>query len=98
MSERTRKEEASDPGADLGLAIERHLVDFFRVHKSPLPAKGLYRRILREVERPLIAETLRATGGNQVRAALLLGLNRNTLRKKMRELRIAPPRGGRRRS
>jgi len=58
-----------------------------------LPAAGLYDRVLREVERPLILLTLAATRGNQIRAAQLLGLNRNTLRKKIRELDIEVMRG-----
>ncbi len=58
-----------------------------------LPAAGLYDRVLREIERPLISLTLTATRGNQIRAAQLLGLNRNTLRKKIRELDIEVMRG-----
>ena len=49
-----------------------------------LPPAGLYDRVIREVERPLIAISLAAARGNQIRAAQLLGLNRNTLRKKIR--------------
>jgi len=45
------------------------------------------------VERPLLALSLQATRGNQIRAAELLGLNRNTLRKKLRELDLQPSRG-----
>ena len=48
----------------------------------------LYHRILREVEYPLLSAALAATRGNQIRAADLLGVNRNTLRKKIRELEI----------
>ena len=58
-----------------------------------MPAAGLYDRVLREVERPLILLTLSATRGNQIKAAQLLGLNRNTLRKKIRELDIEIMRG-----
>jgi len=72
----------------LGGAAERHLRDYFAAHKGGLPAAGLYDRVLREVERPLILLTLGATRGNQLKAAQLLGLNRNTLRKKIRELDI----------
>jgi len=77
----------------LGAAVERHLRDYFSAHRGGLPAAGLYNRVLREVERPLIQLTLTATRGNQVRAAQLLGLNRNTLRKKIRELDIHVVRG-----
>jgi len=76
------------PGQGLGGAVEHHLTEYFAAHKDGLPAAGLYDRILREVERPLIQLTLAATRGNQIRAAALLGLNRNTLRKKIRELDI----------
>ena len=76
------------PDDNLGAAVERHLDRYFAAHGGGIPPEGLYARILREVERPLISLSLRATGGNQVRTALLLGINRNTLRKKMRELDI----------
>jgi two-component system nitrogen regulation response regulator GlnG len=74
-------------------AVERHLKTYFDAHEGELPASGLYDRVLREVERPLIRLSLGATRGNQVRAAQLLGLNRNTLRKKIRDLDIAVIRG-----
>jgi len=74
-------------------AVERHLRTYFDAHEGELPASGLYDRVLREVERPLIRLSLAATRGNQVRAAQLLGLNRNTLRKKIRDLDIAVIRG-----
>jgi two-component system nitrogen regulation response regulator GlnG len=77
----------------LSQAVERHLRGYFAAHKEGLPASGLYDRILREVERPLITLSLSATRGNQIRAAELLGLNRNTLRKKIRELEIHVVRG-----
>ena len=51
-----------------------------------LPPPGIYDRVLAEVERPLLSICLAATKGNQIRAAQLLGLNRNTLRKKIRDL------------
>ncbi|HEY5597394.1 MAG TPA: nitrogen regulation protein NR(I) [Kiloniellales bacterium] len=77
----------------LGGAVERHLRTYFFAHKDALPAAGLYDRILREVERPMIELCLAATKGNQIRAATLLGLNRNTLRKKIRDLDIQVLRG-----
>ena len=67
--------------------------EYFSAHRGSLPAPGLYGRVVREVERPLIELTLFATHGNQIRAAQLLGLNRNTLRKKIRDLDIQVIRG-----
>jgi two-component system nitrogen regulation response regulator GlnG len=81
--------EAAPAGGDsLGAAAELHLRRYFSAHGGGLPARGLYDRVLREIERPLITLSLEATKGNQIRAAYLLGLNRNTLRKKIRELDI----------
>jgi two-component system nitrogen regulation response regulator GlnG len=80
-------------GEGLSATVERHLRDYFAAHAGSLPASGLYDRVLREVERPLITLSLAATRGNQIRAAELLGLNRNTLRKKIRELDIPVVRG-----
>jgi len=84
---------AVDEEESLTEAVERHLKTYFDAHEGELPASGLYDRVLREVERPLIRLSLAATRGNQVRAAQLLGLNRNTLRKKIRDLDIAVVRG-----
>ena len=68
--------------------VHRHIRHYFATHGGDLPVTGLYERVLRIVEKPLIEQTLRATGGNQIKAAEILGINRNTLRKKMRELAI----------
>jgi two-component system nitrogen regulation response regulator GlnG len=84
-------ETSNDEG--LSAAVERHINDYFVAHKGAMPAAGLYDRILREIERPLIVATLVATRGNQIKAAHVLGLNRNTLRKKIRELDIPVVRG-----
>ena len=83
----------SGDGDSIGGAVERHLKRYFSAHGDSLPPPGLYDRVLRELERPLIEMSLSATRGNQVRAAQLLGLNRNTLRKKIRELDIQVVRG-----
>jgi two-component system, NtrC family, nitrogen regulation response regulator GlnG len=72
----------------LQAAVERHLVRYFASFDNGLPPPGLYHRILREMEYPLLSAALAATRGNQIRAADLLGLNRNTLRKKIRDLDI----------
>ena len=68
--------------------IERHLRRYFDLHGNILPPAGLYNRILKELEIPLIGVSLEATGGNQAKCADLLGINRNTLRKKISELDI----------
>jgi two-component system nitrogen regulation response regulator GlnG len=73
---------------NLGAAVERNLARYFSSFEDELPPPGLYHRILREVEYPLLSVALAATRGNQIRAADLLGLNRNTLRKKIRDLDI----------
>ena len=80
-----------------GLAqnVENQLAEYFAAHNGSLPATGLYDRIIREIEKPLITLTLQETRGNQVKAAQVLGLNRNTLRKKIKELEIPVIRGGR---
>jgi two-component system nitrogen regulation response regulator GlnG len=77
----------------LSAAVERHIRGYFDAHKGGLPPPGLYDRVLQEVERPLIGLSLNATRGNQIKAAHLLGLNRNTLRKKIRALDIQVIRG-----
>ena len=63
-----------------------------RSANSPPPV-GLYHRVLRDLEVPLIAATLAVTRGNQIKAAEILGLNRNTLRKKIRDLDLRGVRG-----
>lgn len=78
----------------LSAAVERNLARYFAQFESSLPPPGLYHRILREVEYPLLTAALAATRGNQIRAADLLGVNRNTLRKKIRDLDIQVFRSG----
>ena len=80
---------ADETGDDsLSGSIERHLNAYFQGYGDSPPPPGLYHRILREVETPLIGAALASTRGNQIKAAELLGVNRNTLRKKIRELDI----------
>lgn len=81
------------PNETLGESVERHLRGHFEAHADGLPAPGLYDRVLAEVEQPLLSLSLNATRGNQIKAAQLLGINRNTLRKKLRELDIQVIRG-----
>lgn len=87
-----------DPDSDadnLGAAVEKHLSKYFDAHRDSLPSPGLYDRILKELEVPLISLSLMATKGNQIKTAKMLGINRNTLRKKIKELEIDVVRGAR---
>jgi two-component system nitrogen regulation response regulator GlnG len=94
LNEPPRNLDTSKPEEDsLGAAVARHIEKYFAAHNGKLPPPGLYERILEEVERPLLSICLGATRGNQIKAAHLLGLNRNTLRKKIRDLGLEVMRG-----
>ena len=95
LSQPTAPTGGSEPraGDSLSGAVERHLAAYFAEFEDGLPPAGLYHRILREIEFPLLTAALAATRGNQIRAADLLGVNRNTLRKKIRDLDIQVFRG-----
>jgi two-component system, NtrC family, nitrogen regulation response regulator GlnG len=82
----------------LSASVERHLRDYFAAHENNLPSAGLYGRVLQEVERPLLSLALIECRGNQLRTAELLGLNRNTLRKKLRDLGLEAGRARKNRS
>jgi two-component system nitrogen regulation response regulator GlnG len=77
----------------IGQFMERHLARYFAEFGNGLPPDGLHERILREIEVPLINAALVATNGNQLRAADLLGINRNTLRSKIRNYGLKITRG-----
>src|SRR6266853_634633 len=79
---------------NLGGPVEAYLSSHFSGFPNGVPPPGLYDRILKEIEVPLLTAALAATRGNQIRAADLLGLNRNTLRKKIRDLDIQVYRSG----
>ena len=72
----------------LSSSVEKHIKRYFDLHGENLPPPGLYNRILKEIELPLIALSLSATRGNQIKTSELLGINRNTLRKKIKDLDI----------
>jgi two-component system, NtrC family, nitrogen regulation response regulator GlnG len=77
----------------IGQAVEQYLQRYFGSFGGELPPAGLYQRIIAEVEYPLVMAAMTATRGNQIKAADLLGVNRNTLRKKIRELGVNVYRG-----
>ncbi|MEM1377442.1 MAG: sigma 54-interacting transcriptional regulator, partial [Pseudomonadota bacterium] len=75
-------------GQTISEAVEANMQKYFASFGDDLPPPGLYHRVLSELEYPLIVVTLTGTRGNQIRAAEILGLNRNTLRKKIRDLNV----------
>jgi two-component system nitrogen regulation response regulator GlnG len=81
------KPEATGDGLDA--VLERHVAGLFTAAGPNGPEGGLYDRCVEALERPLLEATLRATRGNQIKAAAILGINRNTLRKKIVTLGIA---------
>jgi len=87
----TPRAKESDADAPLSRLIERRIAEYMDAAEADEP-RDLYQRLVAEIERPLIEQALRRAGGNQVRAARILGLNRNTLRKKLTDLRIVPQR------
>ena len=74
-------------------SVSRHIARFLEGGREGMQLHDLHARIIAEVERPLIQMTLTETRGNQIKAAAMLGLNRNTLRKKIRDLEIPVVRG-----
>jgi two-component system nitrogen regulation response regulator GlnG len=66
--------------------LEAKLDLFFQMHEGHVPESGLYDRVVTEVERILIQKTMNHTNGIQVKASKILGINRNTLRKKIKDL------------
>jgi two-component system nitrogen regulation response regulator GlnG len=84
---------ADDLAEPLARAVERHIRKVLAAPDDGSAPADIYGRVLAEVERPLIQMALAATRGNQIKAAAMLGLNRNTLRKKIRDLDIPVVRG-----
>ncbi len=73
---------------EMGACVRKSVEDYLRELDGEKPC-GLYDLVMHCVEKPLIEVALNHTKGNQTRAAELLGLNRNTLRKKMQDLDIS---------
>ena len=94
LQDNTSAPQTEEGPATLSALVERRLISYFAEQPEGGPPPGLYDRVLQEVEAPLIRLTLASTRGNQVRAAEILGLNRNTLRKKIQDLGIEKVRPG----
>ena len=88
-----REDSDANAGASLAEFAEMHLAAYFAGFSPGLPPDGLYERVLADIEPALLRAALAATYGNQLKAADLLGINRNTLRSKLRERKIIPVRG-----
>jgi Fis family transcriptional regulator len=72
---------------ELAEAVKRSLERYFRDMDGEQPT-AIYDMVLKNIERPLIETVLGKAEGNQSLAAEMLGINRNTLRKKMQSLKI----------
>lgn len=81
----------SKPSETLSLStlVSQRLETFFASQLNSLPV-NLYDVIIEQVEHPLIVQTLKITQGNQIKAAEILGINRNTIRKKIKLFNIDP--------
>ena len=78
----------SEEDTSIQTAVDYSLRTYFKSLNGMSPAPNLYEKILHQMEKPLIENVLRYVNGNQVRAASILGINRNTLRKKITVLNI----------
>lgn len=77
--------------ASLSGSAKKHIRAYFAAHEGELPPPGLYDRVVKEIECVLIRETLKATKQNQIKAAKVLGINRNTLNRKITQYELACP-------
>jgi len=82
------KETLEHPEYGFSKAIEKSLERYFTSHKGNIIPEGLYNRIIDEVERVVFGITLKYSKGNQLQASKTLGINRNTLRKKIAKLNV----------
>jgi len=73
---------------DIAKHVRKAVNDYFKDLDGEEPSCGVYEMVIGCVEKPLIETVLQQAGGNQTRSAELLGINRNTLRKKMQQYRI----------
>ena len=76
-------------GTEFDRLVDAALPSMVQASAAAEPAR-VYRAVMARVERPLLRHALDLSGGNQLRAARLLGINRNTLRKRLRQLGLLP--------
>ena len=87
-SQGTAQKDTADANisGSLDQLMDRFMERYFQELGQELPSIGLYTRIIEQIEIPLLTHMLSAVNGNQVKAAEILGINRNTLRKKIKTL------------
>lgn len=76
------------PLTGIGGMVENYIKKYFKDLEGNLPSHGLYHILLKEIEKPIISVTLDSVKGNQKKAAEILGINRNTLKRKIIDLGI----------
>ena len=76
----------TDNSQSIKSALSSVIQNYFNLHEGSEPMDGLHASVIKEVEKVLIEHTLKFTNNNQVKASKVLGLSRNTLRKKIQEL------------
>lgn len=76
-------------GEGISEGLRRKLEKYFNSHEEGNVPAGLYSRVINEIERVLFEVTLKYSAGNQSLAAKILGINRNTLRRKIQELYVS---------
>ena len=79
---------ASYANKGISAVFKEYLDTYFSAHPDFEPSAGLYDRIMHEIEPQIILSSLKYTNGNRIKAADILGINRNTLRKKMTQYNI----------
>ena len=77
----TQKQDYMEHG--ISQMMEQHLERYFAQHVEGDVPPGLYDRVINEIEKIIFSVTMRHVNGNQVKASKILGINRNTLRKRM---------------
>ena len=84
MAKQKTSKTSEEPRGELGCCVQKTLQSFFSELDGQAPA-DLYNMVMEEVEAPLFREVMKQARDNQTRAAEMLGINRGTLRKKLRQ-------------
>lgn len=91
IGEHTAANDAASPAAPAASNLRDAVTTCVRRYLDELDGQmstDVYQMVLAEIEAPLLAEIMAYTGNNQTRASLMLGLNRGTLRKKLKQYKL----------